>query len=408
MERSQRLRMLFVAGVIGALGGVMPMHAQAQALPTGIVYVEANDPTPGGNAVLGYRRDAAGRLTALPGSPFRTGGRGTVTPDIANGAFDSDQNLVIDRGRRLLFAVNGGSNTIAVFRIDATGALTAVPGSPFPSGGPNPVALGLRGGRLIVVNKDADLAQPTSAGRPSYVAMRIGADGRLTPEAGARILLPEGVSPTQPLTAGTGSFAFGTQFPVAGVVDALQIADGAFRLLSSTTVPSHPGAVTRRERQPLGLWAHPSRPLLYLGLPVAQRLAVERWDPAGRLTLVGSAPNSGRAICWLVGNRAATRLYSSNTGSRSISTYDLTDPERPVELGAALTLRGVGLPFQLALDRTERFLYVVAKRVSTQPPEANALHVIAVGSDGRLSELAGSPLRLPVPAGARPQGVAPL
>ncbi len=379
----------------------------AQGLPSGVVYVESNDPGVGRNAVLGFRRDAAGRLTALPGSPYLTGGRGTVAPDVANGAFDSDQNLVVDRGRRLLFAVNGGSNTIAVFRIATDGRLSAISGSPFPSGGPNPVALGLRGSRLIVVNKDADRAQPAS-GRPGYAALRIGADGRLTSDAGAVKLLPEGVSPTQPLTAGTGQLVFGTQFPNAGVVDVLRVTDRSFQFLGSSALPVHPGATSRRERRPLGLWAHPSRPLLYLGLPVAQRLAVERWDPSGRLALVGSVPNSGRAICWLVGNRAATRLYSSNTGSRSISTYDLADPERPVELGAALALRGSGLPFQLALDGPERFLYVVAKRVSIQPADANALHVLRVDAAGRLSEAPGSPLRLPVPGTARPQGVAPL
>ena len=49
------------------------------------------------------------------------------------------------RKRRLLFAVNGGSNTIAVFHILADGGLRAVEGSPFASRGVNPVGIGLRG-----------------------------------------------------------------------------------------------------------------------------------------------------------------------------------------------------------------------------------------------------------------------
>src|SRR5271155_2749466 len=45
-----------------------------------IVYVESNDPS--GNAILAYSRDDLGNLTALPGSPFPTGGLG-VTPTFA-------------------------------------------------------------------------------------------------------------------------------------------------------------------------------------------------------------------------------------------------------------------------------------------------------------------------------------
>jgi hypothetical protein len=50
-----------------------------------------------------------------------------------------------------LFAVNSGSDTIAVFHIQGNGALTPVEGSPFPSGGNDPVSLGLNGNTLFVV-----------------------------------------------------------------------------------------------------------------------------------------------------------------------------------------------------------------------------------------------------------------
>ncbi len=38
----------------------------------GLVYVVSNDPVASGNAILGYRRDASGSLTPLSGSPFPT------------------------------------------------------------------------------------------------------------------------------------------------------------------------------------------------------------------------------------------------------------------------------------------------------------------------------------------------
>ena len=47
------------------------------------------------------------------------------------GPFDSDQNLIENASGTLLFAVNSGSNTIAVFHIQSDGSLAPVHGSPF-------------------------------------------------------------------------------------------------------------------------------------------------------------------------------------------------------------------------------------------------------------------------------------
>jgi 6-phosphogluconolactonase (cycloisomerase 2 family) len=79
-----------------------------------VVYTETNDVT---NAILAFRRDDTGRLTLLSGAPFPTGGKGVVDPSFKLGPLDTDQNVLIDHDRRLLFAVNSGSNSIAVFRI---------------------------------------------------------------------------------------------------------------------------------------------------------------------------------------------------------------------------------------------------------------------------------------------------
>src|SRR5262249_31134584 len=119
-----------------------------------VVYTETNDIA---NAVLAFRRDDEGRLTLLPGAPFLTGGKGVIDPSFKLGPFDTDQNIVIDRDRRLLFAVNSGSNSIAVFHIRPhDGALEPVRGSPFPSGGINPVSIGLRGDQIVIINQDLD------------------------------------------------------------------------------------------------------------------------------------------------------------------------------------------------------------------------------------------------------------
>ena len=81
------------------------------------VYVESNDPA--GNAIFAFaRNDANGSLMPLPGSPFPAGGSG-ITFTTALGPFDSDQEVIVNPQHTLLFAVNGGSDTIAVFNIQA-------------------------------------------------------------------------------------------------------------------------------------------------------------------------------------------------------------------------------------------------------------------------------------------------
>jgi DNA-binding beta-propeller fold protein YncE len=282
-----------------------------------------------------------------------------------------------------------------------------VPGSPFPSGGRNPVGVGLRGDRLIVVNKDADLRQPSS-GRPSYVALRIRSDGALEPLGNGTVLLAENASPTQPLTTNAGRFVFGCQFRGAGPIDVLTLGSNGLARVGGVPVPVHGRVTTDRNRMPLGMWAHPRSRILYVGLPNVSRLAVFSWDANGGLTFLRSVASAGSAICWLVGNRAGSRLYGSDTGSRQISVYDTGNAANPVEI-QTVTLKGTGLPFQLTLSPDGGWLYVLSQRVATsRPTSANALHVLRVGSNGRLAEVAGSPTVLPIATGDRPQGVAAL
>lgn len=73
----------------------------------------------------------------------------------------------------LLFAVNSGSNSVAVFRITSD-RLQAVEGSPFPSGGSDPVSVGLKDDILTVVNKDQDPAQNVNLIQPNYTTFRCG------------------------------------------------------------------------------------------------------------------------------------------------------------------------------------------------------------------------------------------
>ena len=369
-----------------------------------VVYTETNDIT---NAVLAFRRDDEGRLTLLPGAPFSTGGKGVIDPSFKLGPFDTDQNVVIDHDRRLLFAVNSGSNSIAVFHIRPhDGSLEPARGSPFPSGGTNPVSIGLRGDQIVIINQDLDPAQNAPGASPRIVTRHVTGDGRIVKfPADTTISLSVGSTPSQALTANNRPFVFDAHF-LGGRLASYRLSPNGLLVANPPQPLPASESVGATAPLPLGLWANPNARTLYVGFVTVNKLGVYTWDEDGVPMFERTVANSGTAICWLRTNRAGTRLYTANTGSSTVSVYNTTDPDEPKEIQAIHT-SGPGILFQLALDPTERFLYVIGQRGSHAAP-GNALHVLAVDEeDGTLTEVPSSPMPITLQSpDARPQGVA--
>ena len=396
-------RLAVVALVAAALPAAAPARAEG---PRDVVYVESDDP--GGNAIFAFHRQADGTLTPLPGSPYPTGGTG-ITPTFALGPFDSDQNVIVNKSHTLLFAVNGGSDSIAVFRINEGGSLTPVKGSPFPSGGSNPVSVGLSGDDVLcVVNQDQDPGRPGQF-LPNYTSFRVTEQGRLIPVRRSTFFVDAGSSPSQALLSPDGGVVFGAEF-LGGLLRTFRVGGGG-RLVPGVAQPLPPFefAGTGAPPNPLGLAVHPRERLVYVDFVTVNRVGVYRYNHAGGLQFLRSVPCSGGAPCWALVNRAGTRLYTSNTADPSVSVFDIAgDPTLPVEI-QRVTLRSTGSCFQFALDPAEAFLHVVTQQASpAQDVTANGLNVLRVNEDGTLTEVPSSPTRLPVPNLVRPQGVAAL
>jgi 6-phosphogluconolactonase (cycloisomerase 2 family) len=371
------------------------------------VYLDANDTRPGRNAVIGYRRQADGTLSPLPGSPYLTGGTGAGDNQSGVGVEDSSQDIIVNDDHTLLFAVNAGSDSIAVFHIEPDGSLTPVPGSPFASGGVEPVSLGLSGDRLYVAHKDLDPARDPALASPGYTGFRVAGDGRLEPIPFSTVAAPAFSAPSQALVSPDGRFLFDAQ-TLAGSVAAMRIEpSGRLAPVSSVQVPI-PGVL------PLGLAAHPTSPIVYAGFATATQVGVFRYDEAtGATSFVQAAGTSGVAPCWLAIDRAGHNLYSINPGDRSVSRLGLADPLSPVELQHVVLhpAGATGFPFQTALDTEGRHLYVVSQQSFVFDPAdaaANALHVLHVEDDGSIVEIPSSPVSLPIPFDTRAQGVVAL
>jgi 6-phosphogluconolactonase (cycloisomerase 2 family) len=110
------------------------LSVSAASQQNGFVY--SNDGASPVNTVSAFRVNGDGSLTLIAGSPFATGGNGGSS-DVNAGKIATATR----EGSSFLYAANNNDATISAFRITpATGALTPVHGSPFPSGAPNPFA----------------------------------------------------------------------------------------------------------------------------------------------------------------------------------------------------------------------------------------------------------------------------
>jgi 6-phosphogluconolactonase (cycloisomerase 2 family) len=358
---------------------------------TDLIWLESNSTA--GNSILTFKNDGNGNPTFLGSTP--ADGIGVFDKTFALGPFDSDQNLIVSDDGTLLFAVNSGSNSIAVFRITPNG-LQAVEGSPFASGGSDPVSLGLKGDILAVVNKDQDPAQNANLILPNYTTFRVLSDGQLTPVENSTVSVAYNSSPSQALTAFRGSFLFGADF-FGGLLQSFSIdEDGRLRQNSPQALPNSIFAGQTAGHQPLGMRTHPNLPILYVDITPISRVAVYRYDERGVLSFVRTVNDSGTAPCWAVVNHTGTRLYATNTGDNSIAVYDLTDPLDPVEIQHFVMDATTGAPFSTVIDQSDEFIYVSSEQSSANSaPAGNAFHTLKVNPDGTLTE-PFSPTVLPI------------
>ena len=174
---------------------------RAREPPNTYVYVESNIGTvPDQNSIYAFSNDGLGNMTALPGSPYLTDGTGVPAP--GSSEINADQEVIANEAGTALYAVNGHSNSIAVFRVNSDGTLTTVPGSPFPSGGQNPVSIGMSGNFLVVANKNFDPHQNIDADVPNYTTFSVKQNGRLRMNPGSTLDLAAGSGPSQALVSG--------------------------------------------------------------------------------------------------------------------------------------------------------------------------------------------------------------
>jgi 6-phosphogluconolactonase (cycloisomerase 2 family) len=363
MEGWMHTRLARIAILALALVGTLAWSgtAAAQTRPGGAVYVLTN--AADGNAVAVFDRAGDGTLT--PAGTVPTGGTGTGAGLGSQGA------LVLSRNGHWLFAVNAGSNDISVFKLSRNGLHLR---DRQPSGGVMPISLTVHDGLLYVLNA-GDGATPGNIS-----GFTLEERGRLAPLAGS----------TRPLSAANVGPA---QVEFSRDGDVLVVTEKATNQISTYMVDDDgladgPHVQPSAGQTPFG-FAFGKRGQLFVseafgGAPNASAVSSYDVDGEGILTTITpSAATHQTAACWVVVTRNGRYVYTSNTGSGSITGYHVARDGSLTLLNAdgRTGVTGDGsLPTDMDLSRNSQYLYALNSGTGS-------VAAFAVGGDGSLTHL---------------------
>jgi 6-phosphogluconolactonase (cycloisomerase 2 family) len=351
----------------------------ANAQTSGFVYV-ANAGFGGvpGNVSAYTIDDSTGALTAVPGSPFPAG----VAP----------RSVTVDPTGRFLYVANCGNpcfngandlGDIYAFSIDgATGTLTSVAGSPFPAElHPHHLTADPTGKFVYVVNVNSNNISAYTIN---------GATGALSAVPGSPF--PAGFGPAGVTVDPTGRFVYVAN---GGSVTGYSI-DGAMGAL--TPVPGSPFLAPGVRA--FSVTVNPTGQFVYATDSNSNGVLAYTIDAAtGNLTAVSGSPFlSGSGPLSVTVTPAGQFVYVANFSSNSVSGYTINGATGALTAVPGSPFSGMGLSgsFAAAVDASSKFVYVT----NQNPSSISALTVDP--ATGALIAVPGSPF----PTGVGPLGIA--
>src|SRR5579859_434033 len=361
------LRLLAMLLLVMAV--LSPLAAQAQGN-----YVYVNNQS-AANSVSGYSVSATGALTQLSGSPFSTGGVG------ANVVCYGLNRIVLSPVNNLLFVANTGDRTITSFQINpATGILTRVAGSPFPTS----LTLDSCQGISLAATPDGNFLFASSNGQ--IETFSIGAGGTLT-QFGA--LTANCCSPNASMVISPNGQFLATSNQTS--VSMFTINAGLL-----TPVPGSPFAKTGSGSLS-GLDFSCAADRLYAGEATGSPALADAWTvdnsvgtaTSGVLTPVPGTPftSSGNNSNLVLYSPDSSLLFQSNQFTNSINSFTVNPDGSLVNVGRFGTSTQVHTPAGMATDATGTFLFAA--------DDAFGVAVFRIGNGGVLTSLSDLAINRP-------------
>jgi 6-phosphogluconolactonase (cycloisomerase 2 family)/pSer/pThr/pTyr-binding forkhead associated (FHA) protein len=386
----------------------------------GWIYTESDSGEPNSNVVLALAYGQNGSLRPLAVREYPTGGTGDVlTLGKSAGAWAGNGQVTLSPDHKLLFAVNQGSDTISVFSVNAaTGDLTPVPGSPFPSGGHAPISANFNGQYLVVANHGFVTGQqPGIPSRTGYASFSVSPSGALHQIS---TVLDPAAAPIDTDSSPSGNIVFSSGFQ-SFKIHVLQLAANGQLTTAPGSPASFPASVTAGRKAPsvlppqavglpfgVAINPSPSKPYVYYVAAIAGRVAVYRYDQSGRLTFVSQATDSGLGGCWTAITSDGRFLYVADSGTRSVAVYAVSPAGDHLTEIQNIHTPSDGTTQNLAVDPTNHWLYVLANHQDSDFPRpmsayGNFVDAFKIASDGTLTPI--SSVALPVQSSDQPMGL---
>ncbi len=323
------------------------------------------------NHVLAYRRAANGSL--MPAGIFDTGGLGS------GGGLGNQNAVVLSRNGDWLFACNAGSDEISVFAVTPSGLVLADKES---SGGRHPVSLALHHNLLYVLNAGG------AVGDNDNVTGFIFAFGKLLQGPNStRALSADSTGPAQVSFTGDGNTLIVTE-KATSVIDTFTVDDNGLLDEHKTFASPVPTPFGFAVGQANRIFVSEANGGAADGSSVSSYEVSDDGDLAG---ISIGVPTTESAACWVVLTGNQRFAYTSNTGSGTISGFEVGRDGKLQLLnadGVTGTTGGAGSkPIDMAVSRDSLYLYSLNSGTHTM----SAFRVNANGSLQTLPGLSGLP-----------------
>jgi DNA-binding beta-propeller fold protein YncE len=338
----------------------------------GAVFVQTDDLAH--NAVIAYDRAPDGHLTKA--GTYATGGAGAIVTGAVVDPLASQGSLTLDREHGLLFAVNGGSDTVTVFGVDGD---RLVRRQILSSRGDLPVSVSVVDNLVYVLNArgGGSITGYRIAGHQVVPIPGSTRSLNLTPNANPEFLqAPSQVAITpdgKDVVVATKTHGTLVVFPLGR--------DGR---------PAAAPVVTASGTVPFALTFDRSGALLVVDATgFASSYSVARDGHLAQISSVG--PTGQAAACWSV--LIDGTLYAANAGSNTITSFG--DSRGHLTIAAAVAATTGAGPIDMDATRSGHYVYQLtggSGQVNEYVRNANGSLTMIGTIDTGLGAAAGKPL----------------